>query len=125
MSHTFFSDVTTPIRLLVKILTAFRSLLNRLKDGFGNDAWEDMDFPRVVNDAWEDMDFNLPGGVDDFTLKIKAWNKETFGNVFANKRRTLARILGVQRAIANRPSSFLLNLQDQLSKEFNQILQWE
>ena len=83
------------------------------------------DFHRVVNDAWEDMDFNLPGAVDDFTVKIKAWNKETFGNVFANKRCTLACILGVQRAIANCPSSFLLNLQDQLSEEFNQILQWE
>ena len=27
------------------------------------------DFPRVVNDAWEDKDFNLPGAVDDFTVK--------------------------------------------------------
>ena len=119
MSHTFFSDVTTPIRLLVKILTAFRSLLNRLKDGFGNDAWEDMDFPRVVNDAWEDMDFNLPGLLMTLLSKLKLGTRRLLGMF------TLARILGVQRAIANCPSSFLLNLQDQLSEEFNQILQWE
>ena len=49
------------------------------------------DFPRVVNEAWEGKDFNLSGVVDDFIVKIKAWNKETFGNVFANKRHTLAR----------------------------------
>lgn len=60
----------------------------------------------MVNEAWEGRDFNLLEAMDDFTIKVKTWNKEIFGNVFANKRRALARILGVQRAIANHPNSF-------------------
>lgn len=60
----------------------------------------------MVNEAWEGRDFNLLEAMDDFTIKVKTWNKEIFGNVFANKRHALARILGVQRAIANHPNSF-------------------
>lgn len=47
-------------------------------------------FPRVVNDAWKGRNSNLPGAIDASTVKVKAWNKETFENVFANKRRNLA-----------------------------------
>ena len=82
-------------------------------------------FPKVVNEAWEGRDLNLPVAVDEFTIKAKVWNKKIFGNVFANKRLTLAQILGIQRAIANHLNPFLLKLQAQLSDEFNQILQWE
>ena len=35
----------------------------------------------------------------------------------------MARLLGTQKALANRPSSFIINLQDQLAEEYNQILQ--
>ena len=37
----------------------------------------------------------------------------------------MARLLGVQRALANNPNSFLINLQEQLSGEYNEILQLE
>ena len=37
----------------------------------------------------------------------------------------MARLLGVQRALANNPNSFLINLQEQLSEEYNEILQLE
>ena len=37
----------------------------------------------------------------------------------------MARLLGAQRALANNPHNFLINLQDQLSEEYNEILQLE
>ena len=37
----------------------------------------------------------------------------------------MARLLGTQRALANNPNNFLINLQDQLSKEYNVLLQLE
>ena len=37
----------------------------------------------------------------------------------------MARLLGTQRALANSPNNFLINLQDQLSEEYNVILQLE
>ena len=37
----------------------------------------------------------------------------------------MARLLGTQRALANNPNNFLINLQDQLSEEYNVILQIE
>ena len=39
------------------------------------------------------------------------------------KSQIMARLLGTQKALANRPSSFFINLQDQLAEEYNQILQ--
>ena len=63
--------------------------------------------------------------INEFTIKARKWNKEVFGNIFWRKRQLAARLLGIQKALANNPNAFLLNLQDQLSNEFNQILQWE
>ena len=37
----------------------------------------------------------------------------------------MARLLGTQRALANNPNNFLINLQEQLSKEYNMLLQLE
>ena len=37
----------------------------------------------------------------------------------------MARLLGTQRALANNPNNFLINLQDQLSEKYNVLLQLE
>lgn len=71
------------------------------------------------------MEENLIGAVTRFTHKAQIWNKEVFGNIFARKRQIMARLLGAQRALANSPNSFLINLQEQLSGEYNEILQLE
>ena len=63
--------------------------------------------------------------IHEFTIKDRKWNKEVFDNIFWKKRHLTARLLGIQKALANNPNAFLLNLQVQLSNEFNQILQWE
>lgn len=67
----------------------------------------------------------LAGAISDFTVKVQRWNKEVFGNVFLRKKKIMARLQGIQKAIANCPKSFLINLQNQLSEKYNLILQME
>ncbi|XP_050242398.1 uncharacterized protein LOC126691394 [Quercus robur] len=83
------------------------------------------DFPAIFRQSWAGMEDNLVGAITRFTHKAQTWNKEIFGNIFARKRQIMARLLGAQRAIANNPNSFLINLQEQLSGEYNEILQLE
>ncbi|XP_050280869.1 uncharacterized protein LOC126721842 [Quercus robur] len=64
-------------------------------------------FPKVVEEAWFG-DRSLSSAIFDFTSKVKKWNTEVFGNLFARKRRVLARLGGVQKAIACNPSEALL-----------------
>ena len=42
-----------------------------------------------------------------------------FGNLFARKRRVLARIDGAQKALAISPNEFLIRLEKQLIEEYS------
>ncbi|XP_030930737.1 uncharacterized protein LOC115956530 [Quercus lobata] len=89
--------------------------LDRLSRPFGfQSSWlADDSFPNLVQDAWS----NNPGlydAIKKFTTKAAEWNRVHFGNIFAKKRRVLARLGGIQRVMADRPSSFLINLEKQL-----------
>ena len=83
------------------------------------------DFPGIVRDAWSGQQVNLADAISVFVSKDKDWNREVFGNVFAKNKRLMARLVGIQKAMANRPCTFLINLQNQLSDEYNNILQLE
>ena len=80
-------------------------------------------FQNLVRGAWREN--ALDKAIHEFTMKARQWNKEVFSNIFWKKRRLAARLLGIQNSLAANPNAFLLSLQDQLSDEFNQILQWE
>lgn len=83
------------------------------------------DFLAIVREAWSGKNARLASAISDFTMKVQRWNKEVFGNVFLRKKKIMARLQGTQKAIANCPNSFLINLQNQLSKKYNLILQME
>ncbi|GMY20060.1 reverse transcriptase [Fagus crenata] len=83
------------------------------------------DFPRIVKEAWQGHNDNLSTAISEFISSAQTWNSEVFGNIFTNKRRLLARLLGIQKALARHPSSTLLQLQSNLSDELNQILNLE
>ena len=51
-----------------------------------------------------------------------AWNKLHYGNIFTKKRKIMARLNGIQRAVAVRPSSSLLDLENNLLKELDVVL---
>ena len=53
------------------------------------------------------------------------FNKFTFGNIFRNKRRILARLVGVQNCLEEQPTDSLAMLEKHLWKEYNMVLQQE
>ncbi|XP_023875588.2 uncharacterized protein LOC111988064 [Quercus suber] len=61
----------------------------------------DLSFPKVVSKAWS-HNRNLVDSIDTFTKDAALWNKNSFRNIHAKKKRVLARIYGVQRALANK-----------------------
>ena len=58
----------------------------------------------------------------DFTRKAKKWNYEVFGNLFARKKRVLARLNGTQKVLAENPTESLMRLENQLIEEYSSIL---
>ena len=78
-------------------------------------------FPNIVQEVWT-ASRDLQGAILDFVSKAKHWNYNVFGNLFAKKKRVLARINGAQKALACRPSDFLLTLEKQLIEEYFLIL---
>ena len=60
-----------------------------------------------------------------FADKAKIWNKEVFGNIFWKKRNLSARLMGVEKALANAPSQRLINLHNSLLGELEKILNLE
>ena len=50
-------------------------------------------FPSVVKESWEREHF-LNNAISVFTGKAKHWNVNIFGNIFARKRKVLARLNG-------------------------------
>ena len=78
-------------------------------------------FPKVVEDAWSEGR-TLSFAIANFSKNAQKWNSEVFGNLFARKMRVLARLGGVQEAIANNPSESLLKLEKQLIKEHALIM---
>ena len=63
--------------------------------------------------------------MENFSKEAAAWNKNQFGNVFTRKKNLMARINGIQRAVANKPSNFLLNLEKDLLRELDMVLNQE
>lgn len=81
-------------------------------------------FPDIVSQAWGCAN-NLVDAIDSFTKKAMVWNKNQFGSIFTRKKNLMARINGIQRAIATKPSRFLLNLEDELLRGLDSVLNQE
>ena len=79
------------------------------------------DFHRIVRETWP-VGIPLKVATADFTRKVRKWNYEVFGNLFARKKRVLAILNGAQKALANNPFESLMRLEDQLIEEYSSIL---
>ena len=67
----------------------------------------DPSFPIVVSSAWNSV-HSLQGAINNLVTEVKGWNKDHFGNVFSKKKRIMAWLNGIQKAISSRPSFNLL-----------------
>uniref|UniRef100_A0A2N9F7H7 Reverse transcriptase domain-containing protein n=1 Tax=Fagus sylvatica TaxID=28930 RepID=A0A2N9F7H7_FAGSY len=85
----------------------------------------DLSFPKLVHESWQTFPNNVNLALADFTTRVTSWNKQEFGNIFYRKRRLLARINGVQKALARHPSDSLLKLETDLSNQFQSVLRME
>lgn len=83
-----------------------------------------MSFPGIVSQTWVNIR-NLEESINRFTKEATSWNKNQFGKIHSKKKRILARIYGIQRAIAFSPSASLINFENQLHKELEVILDQE
>ena len=84
----------------------------------------DPSFPSIVNQAWGQQR-ELREAIDLFSNQAYLWNKNHFGNIFHKKKRIMARLDGVQRAMALQPFSSLVTLENQLLKELDMVLEQE
>lgn len=82
---------------------------------------EDLTFPRVVSHTW-DRSSSLQEASEKFANKTTDCNKNHFGNIFAKKKRVMARLGGVQKALTTHPSSSFLALENKLHNELSDIL---
>lgn len=81
-------------------------------------------FKQLVHDTWSD-DLPLMPTINKFKAVATRWNQTTFGNIFKQKRKILARLAGLQSSVHYPTSIFLQNLEIQLNLEYNNILRVE
>ena len=81
-------------------------------------------FPSIVSRAWSGSPA-LGEVVNKFTQVALRWNVSHFSNIFSRKKNIMARINGIQWALSVRPSAFLVNLENELLKELDQVLNQE
>lgn len=101
-----------------------RSMLLNRPFKFQSFWLSDLSFPGIVSQLWFNTR-NLEESITRFTKEAISWNKNHFGNIHGKKKRTLARIYGVQRAIALNPTASLINFENQLHRELEVILDQE
>lgn len=78
-------------------------------------------FKKVIVSTW-----NQNSSLSDNNLLMASvldrWNKDVFGNIYKRKRRLLARIDGVQRAMADKFTHRLIQLDIKLRSELDEVL---
>ncbi|XVF27194.1 hypothetical protein REPUB_Repub14bG0086100 [Reevesia pubescens] len=85
-------------------------------------AWLAHDtFKELLQMNWLSED-PLHDSLLSFQEVVSKWNKEVFGNIFKKKRRLLARIQGVQKALEVHANSFLYRLEQRLVSDYNEVL---
>ncbi|XP_022752295.1 uncharacterized protein LOC111301045 [Durio zibethinus] len=80
------------------------------------------EFLTLVRNSWSNGQESLAQSLLTLRKDMHEWNLNSFGNFFLKKKKILARWSGIEKALANSPNQFLLNLQRTLLEEFNGIL---
>lgn len=71
------------------------------------------DFPQIFQYVLEPFSHSPSDAIRNVCSVTEEWNKVTFGNIFKNKRRTLARLRGIHRV--ENPDRQHLNLEAELT----------
>lgn len=80
-------------------------------------------FDDFLKNFWPIDNKGIIQKIQDLTPVLKTWNQEIFGALFQKKKkRALARLDGIQRALCRRYSPYLWNLEKKVTNEYNNIL---
>ncbi|XP_057746261.1 uncharacterized protein LOC130965520 [Arachis stenosperma] len=82
------------------------------------------EFQPFLKNNWN-RDLALDESIKVFVEKVKQWNHNIFENIFNQKRILLSRLKGIQNSPRYGRSEFLDNLEDDLNKELEVILDRE
>jgi len=83
---------------------------------------EHRNFKEFLHQKWQSQQPLVPS-LTSLAVDLYRWNREVFGNLFRRKRKTWARLEGVQRCLSNGGPLHLLKLEMRLRSELNLILQ--
>lgn len=78
------------------------------------------DFRPFVARTWNNS-LNITQAMSQFASKAAVWNREVYGNIFARKKRLLARLSGIEKALNRYPSRFLHSLEEELRLEYESV----
>lgn len=67
-------------------------------------------------------DANLTKSLKDFVMKLEAWSRDTFRNIFKRKSCNLLRMEGVTKAMERHPTEGLLKLDKKVKEERRELL---
>lgn len=88
-------------------------------------AWlTHLEFKQVVGSSWN-KEASLKENTTSMASVLGNWNRETFGNIHRKKRRLLARLDGIQRALDVYWNHRLVMLGVKLKEEFDEVLAHE
>ncbi|KAK4708343.1 hypothetical protein R3W88_029268 [Solanum pinnatisectum] len=78
-------------------------------------------FQPLVQHCFDNQD-TLNGAINLFQKEATIWNSSTFGNIFKNTRKILARLDGIQRSPSYPLSHFLHDLESSLLQDYDNLL---
>ena len=81
-------------------------------------------FQEFVREKWDSTTSLVPA-LDKLATELKVWNRDIFGNIFQQKKRLLARIAGVQKALSTNKNHGLIKLETHLRRDLDEILERE
>ncbi|GKV47795.1 hypothetical protein SLEP1_g54657 [Rubroshorea leprosula] len=83
------------------------------------------DFGAVFENAWKSHNVTLARAIEETSKACFAWGKESFGDIFKQKRLLVARLTGIQNSSDYQYSVFLQKLEGELLTEYHRILHAE
>ncbi|KAE8675071.1 hypothetical protein F3Y22_tig00111701pilonHSYRG00075 [Hibiscus syriacus] len=88
-------------------------------------SWQDLPgFKDLLCSAWA-SDRDTRQNLDTLRTSLSVWNLNTFGDIGRRKRKLLARLRGIDNALSCRESDFLMELEKDLKKELELVLEHE
>lgn len=82
-------------------------------------------FHLLIETHWNNNLVDIDDNISNIKKEIRFWSQKNFKNIFYEKKKIYARLLGLQKAICLNPLSQHLILEKDLQKELQKILRQE